>query len=223
MWALLSTIFGGFVSIVTVIVVENLRRPSLQLSKEDPPLPDQTYPPGGPFTEARFLRVILSNRAPPRLSRWVSRLPALQCRAAITFHHLTDEQDIFGRAMEGRWSRTPEPVVQILTVPVPGTPQGQQVALIPQLRNWVDINPGESELLDIVMRPDNDPECYGWNNEAHLTPKWRNLKWKLAPGRYLARVIVTSSGQKCVRWFQIENSVGRASFRLEDYNPRSKR
>jgi hypothetical protein len=124
--------------------------------------------------------------------------------------------------MEGRWSNTPEPVVQILTVP--GTPQGQQIALIPQVRNWVDVNPGESEVLDIAIRLDNDPECYGWNNEAYFsTPLWRNPKWKLRPGRYLARVIVTSSGRRCVRWFQIENSVGRASFRLEDYTPRSRR
>ena len=222
MWALLSTIFGGFVSIGTVVVVENLRRPSLQLSKEDPPFPDQKYPPDAPATEARFLRVILSNRTPLWFARWVARLPALQCRAAITFHHSNDEQDIFGRAMEGRWSNTPEPVVQILTVP--GTPQGQQIALIPQVRNWVDVNPGESEVLDIAIRLDNDPECYGWNNEAYFsTPLWRNPKWKLRPGRYLARVIVTSSGRRCVRWFQIENSVGRASFRLEDYTPRSRR
>jgi hypothetical protein len=223
MWAVLSTIFGGLVSIGAVIVVESLRRPSLQLSKEDPPLPDQTYSPEAPATVARFLRVTLSNRTPPWFARWVTRLPALQCRAAITFHHSNDEGDIFGRAMEGRWSNTPEPLIQILPVPaMPGTPAGQ-IAVIPQLRNWVDVYPGESETLDIVIRAGDDAECYGWNNEAY--PSWRNQRWKLAPapGRYLARVVVTSMGLTRVRWFQIENSAGRESFRLEDYRPRFRR
>ena len=36
MWALLSTIFGGIVSIGTAIFVEYFRRPSIVLSNEDP-------------------------------------------------------------------------------------------------------------------------------------------------------------------------------------------
>jgi hypothetical protein len=149
------------------------------------------------------------------------RAPALQCRAAITFHHSDDEQDIFGRVMEGRWSNTPEPASIIIGPP---TSQGQQLALIPQTRNWVDVYPGESELLEIAIRADNDAECYGWNNEAYLsTPQWRNPNWKLDRGRYLVRVIVTSSGQKCPGWFRLENSVGGDSFRLEPYTPRSQR
>jgi hypothetical protein len=226
MWALLSTIFGGLVSIGAVVFVEYFRRPSLVLSKENPPLPDAKYPPGSPqvtnvrVTEARFLRVVVSNRTPPSFARWMVRAPALQCRAAITFHHLDDEQDIFGRVMEGRWPSTPEPLPIVIA---PATPDGQPLVLIPQSRG-VDVYPGERELLDIAFRADEDAECYGWNNEAHFsTPTWRNPNWKLDRGRYLVRVIVTSSGQKCVGWFRLENSVGRDSFRLEPHTPRSQR
>jgi hypothetical protein len=217
MWTFLSTIFGGFVSIGAVVFVEYLRRPSLELSKEDPPLDARYDPPGSrPATEMRSLRVRLSNRTLPWLARWMLRGPALQCRAAITFHHL-DEQDIFGRAMEGRWPSTPEPLPIVIA---PATPQGQPLVLIPQSRG-VDVYPGESELLDTAIRADNDTECYGWNNETYFcTPPWRNPNWRLDRGRYLVRVIVTSSGQKCTGWFRLENSVGRDAFRLEDYTPR---
>jgi len=58
----------------------------------------------------RTLRVTLCNKTLPRWAKWMVRAPALQCRAAITFHHLVDRQDIFGKAMDGRWASAPEPV-----------------------------------------------------------------------------------------------------------------
>jgi hypothetical protein len=180
MWAFLSTIIGGFVSIGAVVFVEYLRRPSLELSKEDPPLDNRYDPPGSrPATEMRSLRVEVSNETLPWFARWMDRAPALQCRATITFHHLADEQDILGRAMEGRRASTPEPLPIVLA---PANPQGQPVVLIPQ-SHGVDIYPGESELLDIAIRADNDTECYGWNNETYFsTPQWRNPRWRLDPG-----------------------------------------
>jgi hypothetical protein len=87
------------------------------------------------------------------------------------------------------------------------------------LASRIDVYPGESELLDIVMRADNDEECYGWNNEAYFsTPPWRNPNWKLPHGRYLIQITVTSSGQKCVRGFRLINDVSRKDFRLEGLN-----
>ena len=76
--------------------------------------------------------------------------------------------------------------------------------------------PIESQLLDVAARFDDDAPCYGWNNETYFsTPPWRNPAWRLGPGRYLARVEVTSSGQKCVGIFRLINDVARSDFRLE--------
>jgi hypothetical protein len=123
------------------------------------------------------------------------------------------------RHVDARWASTPEPVPIVLA---PATPQAQQLVLIPEGRG-VDVYPGESELLDIAIRADDYAECYGWNNEAYFSsPVWRNPNWKLDRGRYLVRVIITSSGQKCIGWFSLENSVGRAAFRLEPYSPQSR-
>src|ERR1700746_4007033 len=101
-------------------------------------------------------------------------------------------------SLADRWEDvgpTPEPV----PIRVVG-PQGQQLQIFDYsrftLETRVDVHPGESELLDVAVRFDDDLECYGWNNEAFFShPIWRNRKWKLGPGRYLVTVVVRSSGQ----------------------------
>jgi len=181
MGSFFGTLIGALVSIGTVVFVEYLRRPRLELSKEDPPLDNKYDPPGSrPATEMRALRVRLFNKTLPWWAKWMVRAPALQCRAAITFHHLDDEQDIFGRAMEGRWASSPEPVPIVLP---PAAPQAQQLVLIPAGGRGVDVYPGDR-------------------------------------GRYLVRVGISSSGQKCVGWFRLENSTSRTDFRLEPYSPK---
>jgi hypothetical protein len=62
----------------------------------------------------------------------------------------------------------------------------------------IDFYPGESELLDIAVRLDDEDHCYGWNNETYFcqTP-WRNAEWKLPPGQYITKIEILSSGQKC--------------------------
>jgi hypothetical protein len=140
------------------------------------------------------------------------RGPASQCRALITFHHL-DGQNVFGRAMPARWSDTDQPV-QIVSA----APQGQPIALVnleKALRvSRVDIYPSEKELLDVAVRIDNDQDCYGWNNQAYLH-QWRNPEWRIPPGRYLAKVAITSSGQTWTDVFRLINDVPRTDFRLE--------
>jgi hypothetical protein len=146
------------------------------------------------------------------------RAPALQCRAEITFHH-RDGHNVFGRAMDGRWASSPEPVASGI-FDLEGT---HKFSLLDITRittaSRVDVYPGESEILDIANRPFDDPNCYGWNNEAYFSqPKWRNPDWKLAPERYLVKVVVRSSGQTCVGKFRLINDVPRTDFRLERVN-----
>ena len=103
----LEVILGAIVAILITILIENLRKPKLELRLAEHH--DSTYPPGRPATNVRFLAVDLVNKPLPRLFRWMSRSPALQCHGTMTFHHL-DGQNVFGRAMPIRWSGSPEPV-----------------------------------------------------------------------------------------------------------------
>lgn len=182
-----------------------------------------------PTRKRSYVRVILTNKALGG-PRWMTRAPALQCRATITFHHL-DGQNIFGRAMEGRWAGSPEPAPldgfgQILH---PGEAEDDPHDQIRMkildymrltLKSRIDVYPGESEELDVAVRLDDEEPCYGWNNETYFgdTP-WRSPQWRLERGRYLVRITVVSSGQKCVGTFRLINDVVRTDFRLEDARP----
>jgi hypothetical protein len=148
-----QVLLGAALAVGFAFVVETLRRPSLTMSIEVPPL-EQQLPNVG---IARHVRVIVFGKPLPKCTRWMMRGPASQCRAMITFHHL-DGQNVFGRAMPVRWSDTDQPVQIVSSIP-----QGQPIALVSlekALRvSRVDIYPGEKEPLDVAVRIDNDQHC----------------------------------------------------------------
>ncbi|MBV9014796.1 MAG: hypothetical protein JO058_03980 [Alphaproteobacteria bacterium] len=214
-------IAGAIIGIVTAVGVaiwiENLRRPRLRLTIE-PPL-DQQYSPGHPASSARCVRVLLHNRELSWLTRWMVREAALQCHATVRFRRL-DGRNVFDSVMEGRWSGSPEPL--------PSKIVDQKGVLVGSLLDYglfsrasrIDVYPGDIESLDIATRFDNEPQCYGWNNEAYFSsPPWRNPRRRIEPGRYFVDVTVRSSGQTCTDQFLLINEGQRSDFRLE-YPPR---
>lgn len=213
---IIGAIIGTVTSIAATILADYLRKPKLDMLIEDPPF-DRASPLNAPANQMRFLRLRIFNKQLPRWLQWIEPSPALQCRAAISFHHL-DGRNVFGRTMGGRWAGTPEPIPITIV-----NPDGQQSHIFDtarlNLESRIDIYPGESELLDIASRADEDQNCYGWNNETYLisTP-WRNPNWKLDRGRYLIKVAVRSSGRMCIRYYHLANDVSRADFRLTPAN-----
>lgn len=82
--------------------------------------------------------------------------------------------------MKGRWAETLE-----LT-------QASPFELV-KLANFPDpitIFPGDSAILDIFVKYDNDNEAYGWNNEAYLH-NWRTPYYQLDPGDYDIEIILS--------------------------------
>ena len=219
MSGVLDIIVGGLLTIATTIGVEYSRRPSLSLEIEKPPC-DILNRRDGPARDARHLRLVLRNNPLPAFLRWMLRGAALQCRGEVTFHHL-DGQDVFGRKMPVRWANSPQPVANQIT-----DLQGEVQFLVQdRTRNAtesrMDVYPGESEILDVAARFDDDTDCYGWNNDAYFF-EWRNPYWRLPAGRFLVKVVITSSGQKCVGKFRMVNDVSRSDFRLEQTNAEDK-
>ena len=214
---MLGVIGGAIIAILIAIGIEYLRRPNLNLDIESPPQ-DSNYSANYPARESRYLRLVLHNQPLPRWARWMLRSPALQCRGTITFHHL-DGQNVFGRSMAVRWAGSPQPIpLEAITDDNRRFRIFDPMRITPDSR--IDVYPGEHELLDVVARHDDEAECYGWNNEAYLQPSvWRAPAWKLPAGRYLVKVIVTSSGQICSGMFRLINDVQRRDFRLEPRQP----
>jgi hypothetical protein len=192
MWALIAgALIGTVTSALVAIWIEYLRRPFLQLSIETPPI-EQARKQGAAAETGRYLRVKLFNKPLPGWVWWMVREPAVNCRAAISFQHL-DNQDVFGRTMEGRWAKLPV-----------GRPDTSRI----------DVYPGDTEVLDVAARFDDHAECYGWNNEAYF-PGPYNPDWKLGHGRYVVEVVIRSSGQTRVGLYRLINDVPRSAFRLE--------
>lgn len=208
---ILSIVIGGVITILTAIGVEWLRRPKLRLAIEEKPV---EYLPSGDNPARRHLRLRLINDSLPRIARWMLRSAALQCRGEIRFHHL-DGQRVYDRAMSVRWARLPEPVAsQVISIPdnIPHFYIRDFARTFTDSR--IDVYPGEEEILDVAVRFDGEPDCYGWNNEAYLN-NWRTPSWKLPRDRYLVEVVINSSGQKCVGLFRLINDVAQlADFRL---------
>lgn len=206
-----EVVLGAIVAILTTIWVENLRKPKLGLRIAPP---HDTQYQSAPARKARFLGLELVNKSLPCLARWMSRNAASQAHGTITFHHLDDGQNVFGRAMNIRWSGSPEPVAMRFAVDDKEilVADPARFTLTPRM----DVYPGETERLDIAARFDNEPECYGWSNENYLSdPVWRNPNWKLPSGRYLVKVTVISAGQKCTGLFRLINDVPQKDFRVE--------
>lgn len=198
---------GALVAIAVALSIVYLRSPKLRVTVAEPS--DRQYGPNSPARKARYLILELSNKTPPSWLSWVPRSPAMQCVGNMTFHHLDDGQNIFGRSMPVRWSQLPEPVA--VSHAVAGH-NPLAVTTTPR----VDIYPGETQPFNVVARFDDEKECYGWSNENYFSqPVWRHPKWKLPHGRYLARVTIVSSGQKCVAVVRVINDVGQDDFRLE--------
>lgn len=117
--------------------------------------------------------------------------------------------------MPVRWARSPEPIAsQILD-----TNSTLQFYIVDFARGTtesrMDVYPGEEEMLDVAVRFDGEAECYGWNNEVYGN-NWRTPRWRLPGGqRYLVKVVVISSGQKCIDVFRLINDTPQLTdFRL---------
>lgn len=207
---ILEVVLGAVVAILITIFIEKLKKPRLEIDLVPPT--DKEYE-NHPARNARFLYLKVSNKPLPRWARWMSRDAATHCHGTITFHHL-DEQNVFGRAMQVRWSGSPEPTPTKVVV-------GDQAYLFfnPSKIAFIsrmDIYPGESERIDTVVKFDDEDVCFGWSNDSYFTdPIWRNPDWRLVSGRYLIKVTITTSGEKKTEVFRLINDVPRSDFRLE--------
>ena len=209
-----SIIFGGLITIATAIGVEYFRRPKLSLAIEDPPCDVLNLPADRSAHNARHVRLFLRNEQSPHWLRWMQRAAALQCRGEITFHHLNDGQDMFSRSMAVRRAGSPQPIASQIVNLATGTVQSIIIDYARTNESRMDVYPGEEEILDVASRFDDEQDCFGWNNESYAY-NWRTPHWRLGRERYLVKVVITSSGQKCVGAFRLINDVdSRNDFRL---------
>ena len=91
------------------------------------------------------------------------------------------------------------------------------------LASTMDVYVFPTEGQDAKQQSMDEAECYGWSNESYFSnPVWRNPDWRLPSGRYLVKVTVISSGEKCTGVYRLVNDVPQSDFRLEEAMPEDK-
>jgi hypothetical protein len=198
------------VGITVVLILERQRRPQLSMTIGEAGRILPNDPLDRP--ETKWLHVDIGNTRIPKWIGWAyDRLPAPQCRAWITFHHV-DGHRVFPREMVARWVETPQPSPKIIP-----TDKGQAATLHNQ-QHVVDIPPGAQSSIDISSKCKGDEACYGWNNESYLHD-WKHPEWKFGSDRYIVRVRVRTSGREFTDAFLLVNDAGYDGFRLEPLEP----
>lgn len=205
---MLTIVIAILTGILTYICIESYSKPKLQIKlASDNMYVDRNYPKNHPAKSARFLCLEVENKLPLRLTRWaISRKVAQKCHGEITFHHING-QDIFGRAMIIRWTKSPTPI-----------------ELQDDIGKIIDIHTGEKYLLDVAAKFEDEDECYGWSTDNFFSvPEWRDPNWKLFRGRYLVKVTIESAGEKWIGIFRLINDVSQKDFRIENASKSEKK
>jgi hypothetical protein len=215
--SLVSTTIGAFLgaslSFFANIFIEYKRKPKLCFEIEEPPNDFTFNIKSAPAKNARFLRVKLINKSMPKWLKWLDRNTAKQCSGDIQFYHLEDYIPVFSKPMPIRWAEAEEPITTHILANGQSSQQFDYTKYNTAFRR--DCFLGKSELIDIVVRFDDDNNCYGWTNDNYMPSKgWRNTDWEIPKGRYLIKLNVYSSGETASAVWQLENSTSQKHFRL---------
>ncbi len=215
MWMdILGIIIGSVISIGTTIIIENFKKPDLYFQIEDPPI-DMKYP-NAPAKKARFLRVQLWNND----IKWLTRETAMHCNASIQVLHHDDLSPVFKNKISARWAGSDEPLSPQLDAKT-----GNIIQIFDPSKYSAafrrNCHPGTKETIDVVVRFDDDDDCYIWTNDSYYKG-WRNSEVKLPKGRYYIIVTVFSAGERVRGYFKLENTVGIKDFRLLALNEKER-
>lgn len=166
--------YAGFVlaviSIVLVFMVDRSKKPTLDVMVHQP---RDLYTDRDQFG---FYHIDVTNKP----SRFVLRDIAHDTQAQVQFFDRTGNHEVIGGII-GKWANKPNP-----------TTGGQADDTKNFEASRIDIGPGVIEMLDIVMKPKGQSECY-----AHGVWSWvdgeTSIKFRIDQGEYLIRVTVKSS------------------------------
>jgi hypothetical protein len=211
------SLIGVLIALVLPVFIERISRPSLQIVKI-------ISEPANWFSNNTLVETYWSIKVEvihPKLpegiyrlwaDKWLERRVASRCRGTIQFIAENKSNDF--PPMDVRWADSPQP-----TSPQAYISIGGQKGYITQFVKEVDIAPGDSNKIDIVVQFEGDPHCYGWNNESYAyipeNKAPRNPKWKLPPGQYRVELQIFYSDKVLYKMYRLLNSGTKDDLRME--------
>jgi len=209
---IIEVLIGALLSLFVSILIENQRSPKLSLEIETPD-PNNNLKEGMPAKIIKVLRVKLLNRkVKPFFSSWLKREAAIHCTATIQMLRFKDYSPFFETPIHARWTRSAEPLSPQIH------PDTKKIVKLfdPAIYSTImfrNCYPGIEEIIDIVARYDYEEACFIWNNDIYYKG-WRNEEVKIPKGTYYVIVTISSSGEKQLGYFKLENTPGIKNFRL---------
>jgi hypothetical protein len=183
------------VAVVIFILVEWLRKPSLEIQFKDEPATKDAR---------RWVHVFVYNR--PR--RFIMRSPAAECRSKVTYTNL--ETGETKGPIETKWASKPGPVS--IELGSSGRPVGYSIDERTLALSRIETIPAAAEPkgLDIAVKFDGETDAWIWTPESYYGHK--KLEYRLTEGTYKIRVRIESPGIDPVEdEFILENKGDKAA------------
>jgi len=211
--SIVGALISASIAIAFVICMERLRKPKLRLRLIETRIRDYQDNVKRPARRLRVCELKLENHNLHRCLKWcMSRNVAVHCYGYITFHN-KDGDNVINDQMPIKWAKLPRVEVH---------PGGTKTEHSLYEVSYMDVHPGEKEILQVAARFDNDSECYGWNNESYYY-LWRNPNWELeGPEDYFVKVKVVSAGLRCEDVFKLHIGKEPDDFKLEEVEKEDK-
>ena len=181
------------VSAITIILIDYLRRPCIEIRYRDEPI---TQDP------RRWVHVFIGNKP-----LWgIRRHTAMECRSKVTYTHMQTGET--RGPFETKWASRVNPIrveLDSSNRPVPLVDE----TLIQQAKLEA-IPPGAERALDIAVKFDGEDEAYIWTPESYYGRK--NPKYELKQGKYRVKVRIEAPGlSPREKSFILENKGDKAS------------
>lgn len=193
----------GFVASLTVVAfLELCKRPYLTIKVGS--VAEGQFRDESPY---RFVHVSIRNKRASKLFSLISdRSVAFSCQARLEVRSADTGNRVIDEEIIARWAGTPE-IVQPVSIS-PGSPTRYipDITKLPMGRK-MDIIPDHNEEIDIVIKFEDEPECYIFSNESYLagSPLWRKPDWRLDKGIYDILVTVVCGSIQKSKHFILEN------------------
>src|SRR3972149_11754182 len=197
-----SVISGLIASLIAIIFWEWCRRPKLVIE-----IPDKI-----PGKEPAIQRLNQISRAFYHL-RVVNngKTPAYSSRITMRFKDINIRKQLF--MVSGKWDRGPQP---LLYAPVPKQilPNGKIETVVHEFPHdflvpfaeVMDIHPNMPENFCIIVKYENEDECYGFSAWSYIKGEGHRVKdWKLDIGGYIAEGELTDLGKTLLEKFLLMN------------------
>lgn len=208
------SIIGVLVGAAIVMLIERQRKPNLSLNIGYAGETDW-----GENQNPRYVKVLeigVKNSQLCHLLRpFMHRNAAVHCYGNVFFYEQSGEEytRIFNK-IDVKW--TSLPATQIIHSKI-------LKGFTPYEVKYNDIHPGETELIDIAAKYDDDEDCYVWCYDSYKCLRLKNPELRIPNKECFVYMDIRFAGQHLIDVFKMINGKSREQFELKNISSQQKK